>query len=115
MSRVLVVVDGAGSGALAAEYLRLAGFEVVEAADATGALDALASAAPPALLVADDRLPDMSGPELCARVRAKAPGTKVVLLSATGEAPPRDAVPDAWISKPFRPKDLLAEVRRLLA
>ena len=111
----MVVDDEQGTNTLAAEYLRLSGFEVLAVYDAGGALAALAAGEAVALVVADQRLPDRSGLELCVEIKALRPGLPVVLLSATGTGRREEAGgPDCWIAKPFRPKDLVDEVRRLL-
>lgn len=117
---VLVVDDEASTNALAVEYLRLAGFEAASADGAASARAALDGGLSPQLILMDRRLPDGDGLELCARLKAdpRTARIPVLLLSAYG-APPPDlpdaAKPDAWMGKPFRPRDLVAEVRRLLA
>jgi CheY-like chemotaxis protein len=117
---VLVVDDEPSTNALAAEYLRLAGFEAAAADGVESALALLAGGLAPRLILLDRRLSDGDGLELCARLKADPAraGVPVLILSAYGAPPPdlpADARPDAWMEKPFRPKDLVAEVRRLLA
>lgn len=54
---------------------------VADVADASRAMRAVRELAPD-VAVLDMRLPDMSGPELCARVKAASPRTAVVMLSS---------------------------------
>jgi DNA-binding response OmpR family regulator len=117
VTRVLIVDDEPATNALVKEYLRLAGFETLSAFDARGALAALGAAERVDLAVVDRRLPDLDGLELCARLKS-ARALPVVMLTASGlpsTAPTGPGAPDAWMGKPFRPKDLVAEIRRLLA
>ncbi|MBI3288662.1 MAG: response regulator [Elusimicrobia bacterium] len=117
MTRIMVVDDEQGTNTLAAEYLRLAGFEVLTAYDGASAISKLAAGERVDLVVADQRLPDMDGWELCAKLKSD-PSTRslpVMVLTATGAGrhEPKER-PDAWMAKPFRPKDFVAEIKRLL-
>src|SRR6202034_4073406 len=68
-----------------ARDLAEAAFEVVAAlGEGTQALRVLA-AAPPDVVVADLRLPDISGVEVTRGVLAARPSTRVLILSASGE------------------------------
>lgn len=119
MTIILVVDDEPSTNALAVEYLRLAGFETASARDAQTALDLLAGGLRPGLIVVDRRLPDIDGLELCARIKAE-PGLAdlPLLMVSAYNSPPAEvrtsAGPDAWLAKPFRPKRLADEIRRLL-
>lgn len=116
---ILVVDDEPSTNALATEYLRLAGFEVAAAPDARSALDALAGGVRADLIVIDRRLPDIDGLELCVRLKAdpRLRHIPVLIVSAYG-TPPSEFLekvkPEGWLAKPFRPKQLAAEISRLL-
>ena len=117
MTRVLIVDDEPATNMLVKEYLGLAGFETLSVFDARGAYAALDAGERVDLAVVDRRLPDLDGLELCARLKA-ARSIPVLMLTASGlpaAAPSGTGAPDAWMGKPFRPKDLVAEIRRLLA
>jgi DNA-binding response OmpR family regulator len=117
VTRVLVVDDEPATNTLVKEYLGLAGFETRSVFDARQALAALDADERIDLAVVDRRLPDLDGLELCARLKAKR-ALPVLMLTASGlptAAPSGPGAPDAWMGKPFRPKDLVAEIRRLLA
>jgi DNA-binding response OmpR family regulator len=116
MTRVLIVDDEPATNALVKEYLTLAGFEVLAFSDALSALAARDAGARPDLAIVDRRLPDLDGLELCARLK-RSDSLPVIMLtasSAASAAPAGPDAPDAWMEKPFRPKDLVAEIRRLL-
>ncbi len=116
MSLVLIVDDEPATNALVKEYLTLAGFETRTAFDAASGLAAFEADARVDLAVLDRRLPDLDGVELCARLKRSRPAP-VVMLTASGipaVEPAGPEAPDAWLPKPFRPKDLVAEIRRLL-
>ena len=80
-SRVLIVDDHAGFRGEARTLLELAGYEVVgEAATARAASEAAARLKPD-LVILDIGLPDRSGLDATAEIRAAAPGTAVILVS----------------------------------
>ncbi|MBI3553919.1 MAG: response regulator [Elusimicrobia bacterium] len=119
MKRILVVDDEPSTGALAAEYLRLSGFETVLCEDAESALKIIASESRFDLIVLDKRMPGMSGLDLCAALK-KDPATAslpVILLSASvsPSLTASEAGVSVCLSKPFSPKDLVSAVSRLLA
>ena len=116
-ARVLVVDDDPGVRYTLREILASDGVEVDEAADGAAAL-ARFEAAPAPLVITDLRMPGMDGMELQRRLLVRAPGTRVVLVTAHGSE--RQAVEamkaGAWdyFRKPFENDELLAVVRRAL-
>jgi DNA-binding NarL/FixJ family response regulator len=114
---VLVVDDDDGFRTHMRLLLERAGFEVVEAADADEALDAVA-ARDPDLVLLDVRLPRVSGYELYRMLRELI-GESVPILFVSGdrtEAYDRVAGlllgADDYVVKPFEPDELLARIRR---
>jgi DNA-binding response OmpR family regulator len=102
------------------EYLmKREGFEVNVATDGEAALEAVASFRPDLILL-DIMLPKKDGFEVCQQIRANPEwhGVKVVMLTAKG----RDTEvtkglalgADAYVTKPFSTKDLVAQARKLL-
>ena len=75
----------------------------------------------PDLVLLDVMLPEVSGYEICERIRTDPAlrAVKVLMMTARGSALERKKGialgADGFISKPFELKDLRAEVRRLLA
>lgn len=92
---------------------------VVEALDGRSAL-ARAEALRPELILLDVHLPDVSGLEVCARLRRTAAlaATKIVMLTAAAQeddvARGLAAGADHYLTKPFSPVRLLALVETLL-
>lgn len=117
----VLVVDGTRTGCRAvAGWLSAAGHRVVEVADGARALAALGdSGTRPDVAVVDVRLPDMSGYELCERIKGH-PGTAalpVVHISATAAADRTqglDRGADAYLTEPIAPEELLATVTAVL-
>jgi len=75
-------------------------------------------AAPPAVIILDLRLPQMSGGDLCKEVKAQAPTLPIVVLSATSDVSDKvlllELGADDYVTKPFSPRELLARVRAAL-
>jgi len=116
--RWLVVDDDPTLLALTAQVLRtLPGGEVVACDDPQRALG-LFLAAPESfeILVTDFDMPVLNGFGLASRVRAQAPRLPVLVLSGSGlqVGEVLAAGLDAFLAKPFLPKDLLEAVRILI-
>jgi two-component system KDP operon response regulator KdpE len=116
MSRVLVVDDEPQIVRGLKVILRDAGYEVETAADKEGALAALSSR-PPEALVLDLVLPDGSGVEVCREVR-KWSQLPILVLSAVGDEREKvkalDAGADDYVTKPFGTDELLARLRAVM-
>jgi CheY-like chemotaxis protein len=115
---VLVVDDTYAKRYLRATWLRQAGYTVVEAA--TG-LEALSRLAGVDLVVLDIRLPDISGIEVCERMRAspRTASIPVIQVSVTAIAVAERAAgldngADAYLPEPIEPAEFLATVRAVL-
>jgi DNA-binding response OmpR family regulator len=104
---------------LVALRLRRAGYEVVQAHDGDEALE-LARSRRPAVAVLDVMMPRLTGHEVLAAIRAddELRELKVVLLSARVQEADvergMEAGADAYLAKPFRSEELLAQVEALL-
>jgi len=118
-SRILIV-DDEPSIVISLEYLmKREGFEVSVAADGEAALAAVADR-PPDLVILDVMMPKLNGFEVCQRLRAEPAwrGVRILMLTAKGREPELQKGlalgADAYVTKPFSTRDLVAEVRRLL-
>jgi CheY-like chemotaxis protein len=92
---------------------------VVEAADGAAAIE-LADLLGPELIFLDVHMPDMSGLEVCRRLRAdpRFSDTRIVILTAAAQrddvARGLQAGASEYLTKPFSPVRLLGLVERLL-
>ena len=99
--------------------LRNAGFKVITASDGQEALD-LAIAERPDLLITDYHMPQLSGLELCRRLKqdVKTQGIPKIMLTARGyHLEPQDTEESGilkMLSKPFSPRHLLTTVHEVL-
>jgi DNA-binding response OmpR family regulator len=114
--RVLVVDDEPSIVEVVSSYLQRAGFDPVSAATGTQALDAFEKTHP-SLVVLDLMLPDMSGEDVCRRLRSR---SRVPIIMLTARAEDADAVrglglgADDYVTKPFSPRQLVARVDAVL-
>ena len=81
-TKILNVEDHVTSREAISETLRLAGFDVVEAGSGSEALE-LASSIKPQLILLDVRLPDLSGDEVCRRLKADNPTVPILQVSTS--------------------------------
>ena len=121
MSARILIVDEEPNIVLSLEFLmEQAGFQVSVAEDGEAALAQLAACRPDLVLL-DIMLPRLNGYEVCQRIRANPDwaGIKVVMLSAKGrelEVSKGLALgADAYVTKPFSTRELMALVQGLLA
>lgn len=113
--RLLVVDDSPFSRKLVELAFRGQSYEVSFAKDGREALAAVAEFRPK-IVITDWILPDLSGPELCRRIRgeSKAGYTYVILLTSNMEKESivegLAAGADDYLTKPFHEKELVARV-----
>jgi two-component system, OmpR family, KDP operon response regulator KdpE len=114
--RVLVCDDEMQIRRALRVVLKDAGFEVIETADATEALDA-ASVKPPDAAIIDLLLPDGDGVEVCREIRSWSE-MPILVLSAVGEEEQKvralEAGADDYVTKPFGPRELVARLNAVL-
>jgi PAS domain S-box-containing protein len=99
--------------------LRRAGFKVLEARTGQQALEM--SAQNPDLIVLDVNLPDISGIEVCKRIKASETTARVpvlqvsaTLISTEARVAGLEGGADAYLTQPIEPQELIATVRALL-
>jgi DNA-binding response OmpR family regulator len=120
MAERILIVDDEPNIVISLEYLmQREGFETTVAGDGEAALEALARAAPD-LVILDVMLPGMNGFDVCERIRADPRWSEIRILMLTAKGRETEIArgvrvgADAYVTKPFSTKDLVAQVRRLL-
>lgn len=103
---VLVVDDEPLVRMMAADSLLDAGFEVIEAQDACGALDVLRTTPAVELLCTDVQMPGgLDGVDLVLLARARFPHVRAIIVSGLTQMAEVADVP--FLPKPFRGRDLV--------
>ncbi|MEB3273754.1 MAG: response regulator transcription factor [Prochlorothrix sp.] len=123
MSTILVVEDSETYRTMISDLLQSSGFSVETASNGLEALAKVDGATPeglPALIVLDIVMPEMNGYEFCRKVKGN-PKTKdvpVVMCSSKSEEFDHywgmKQGADAYLNKPFEPKELLKTIKHLL-
>ena len=119
MAKIVVADDDVDVRMLVALKLRHSGYDVVDVGDGAAAVEACRNEKPD-LVVLDLMMPVMSGLEACRAIKAepKLADVPVVLLTARAQNTDVDAGlavgADAYVTKPFSPKELAARVESLL-
>jgi two-component system, cell cycle sensor histidine kinase and response regulator CckA len=109
---LLVVEDEDAVRALAVASLRKLGYRVLEASEATHALEILESESVAVdLLITDVVMPGISGPTLAEYLKSKRPALRVLYVSGYAEERPD---PKAFLAKPYTGASLAAKVREVL-
>jgi DNA-binding response OmpR family regulator len=113
---VLVVEDEAKIAEVVESYLRREGLRPVVVATGGAALAAV-EREEPSLVILDLMLPDLSGEEVCRRLRRR---SRVPVIMLTAKSADADAVAglhlgaDDYVTKPFSPRQLMARVEAVL-
>jgi two-component system OmpR family response regulator len=113
---ILVVDDEPYIAELVAEALTLEGFSVLLGSTGTEALEQVRSLRPD-LVVLDVMLPDLSGIEVCRRLRDEGDDVPVVFLTArdgTEHKVEGLGIGDDYVTKPFAVDELVARIRAVL-
>jgi DNA-binding response OmpR family regulator len=117
--RILVVDDEVYIAHILEFSLGMEGYEVITAMSGQEALTQ-ADQESPDLIVLDILMPDMDGYEVCRRLRAdeRFAETPIILLTAKHGEEDRtrglEVGASAYITKPFRPVELIDQIRSLL-
>jgi len=117
--RILIVEDTEDNRQILRDLLTVAGYELLEAIDGEAGV-AMASAEKPDLILMDIQLPQIDGYEATRRIKADPALRHIPIVAVTSyalsgdEEKTRAAGCDAYVAKPFSPRQLLAKVRELL-
>lgn len=114
--RVLVVDDDTALAEMIGIVLRSDGFEPVFCENGDSAVEAFRTENPDVILL-DLMLPGKSGVDVCREIRAES-GVPIVMLTAKSDTVDvvlgLESGADDYISKPFKPRELIARVRARL-
>ena len=118
-ARILVIEDHEENRRILRLLLASAGYEVIEAATGEDGVT-LAETGRPNLILMDIQLPGLDGYEATRRIKANPALHQIPIIVVTSYALSGDDVKafeagcDAYVTKPFNPRQLLAKVREYL-
>lgn len=115
--KVLVVDDEERMRKLISDFLKIKGYETVEAGDGEEAIDVFFADKEIALIILDVMMPKMDGWEVLKTVREHSKVPVIMLTARTEETDELKGFEygvDEYISKPFSPKILVARVEAIL-
>jgi two-component system, cell cycle response regulator DivK len=116
---ILVVEDQEDNRQILRDLLTSADYEMTEAENGQEALDAVAKQRPDLILM-DIQLPVMDGYEATRRLKGNPAYKDIPIIVVTSyalsgdEGKARDAGCDAYVTKPYSPRQLLAKIREFL-
>jgi two-component system cell cycle response regulator DivK len=116
---ILMIEDNEDSRRIMRDLLTSAGYEVIEAVTGQEGVTA-AEAHHPGLILMDIQLPDFDGYEATRRIKANPTLSSIPIIAVTSYALSGDDVKafeagcDAYVTKPFSPRELLAKIRGFL-
>jgi two-component system cell cycle response regulator DivK len=116
---ILVVEDQEDNRQILRDLLTSADYEMTEAENGQEALDAVAKQKPDLILM-DIQLPIMDGYEATRRLKGNPAYKDIPIIVVTSyalsgdEGKARDAGCDAYVTKPYSPRQLLAKIREFL-
>lgn len=116
MATALVIEDDDDIRRLLEVVLSQAGYTVAATATGTEGLEALSALAPDLLLV-DVGLPDIEGYDVVRQARSQMSGHIVMLSARSQEADVQlglEAGADEYLTKPFRPRQLRAQLTEIV-
>jgi two-component system, cell cycle response regulator DivK len=117
--RILVVEDQEDNRRIVRDLLTSVGYEIVEAVTGEEGVS-VAEAQAPDLILMDIQLPGIDGYEATRRIKANTALHQIPVIAVTSYALSGDDVKafeagcDAYVSKPFSPRALLAKIREFV-
>jgi DNA-binding response OmpR family regulator len=117
MQKILVIEDDPSIQKSLKTLFESEGFAFESASDGLAGLKAF-EASPPAVVILDLKMPQMTGRDVCRAVKKQAPNQPIIVLSAAAEELDKvlllELGADDYMTKPFSPKELLARVHAVL-
>ncbi len=117
--QILIIEDQEDNRRIMTDMLNAAGFEVIEAVNGEDGVS-MAEANVPDLILMDIQLPVIDGYEATRRIKAQPALGAIPIIAVTSYALSGDdkkafeAGCDAYLAKPFSPRELLAKVREFV-
>jgi two-component system cell cycle response regulator DivK len=117
--RILVVEDHEDNRQILRDLLGSVGYVMIEAWDGEAAIEKAASERPDLILM-DIDLPSIDGYEATRRIKANPALSAIPVIAVTSyalsgdEEKARAAGCDAYVAKPYSPRQLLAKIRQFL-
>ena len=118
-TKILVIEDNEDNRRIVRDLLTNVGYEVIEAVTGQEGVTA-AETQGPELILMDIQLPDFDGYEATRRIKADPNLSSIPIIAVTSYALSGDDVRafeagcDAYVTKPFSPRELLAKIREYL-
>jgi two-component system, cell cycle response regulator DivK len=117
--RVLMIEDHENNRRIMRDLLTSKGYDVIEALDGLDGVSAAKTFCPD-LIIMDIQLPGIDGYEATRRIKADIETKKIPIIVVTSYALSGDDVKsfdagcDAYMAKPFSPRELLSKIREYL-
>ena len=117
MKKVLIMEDEANIRSFVVINLKRAGYEAIEAATGTEAMEKIAANPDIGVAILDIMVPEIDGFEVCRRIRATNQKMGIIMLTARTQE--MDKVTglmtgaDDYVTKPFSPAELMARIDAL--
>jgi two-component system cell cycle response regulator DivK len=117
--KILVVEDTEDNRQILRDLLGMAGYDMIEANDGAEGVSQ-ATEHKPDLILMDIQMPVMDGYEATRRIKANPELKSIPIVAVTSyalsgdEEKARAAGCDAYIAKPYSPRQMLAKVRQIL-
>ena len=120
MSEALIIDDNRTTADALSQMLKVLGFKARVAYGSGAAMDILAAGFTPKFICLDINMPGLNGIDLCRRMKADEELSRTRIVMLTGGAKPSDwqlaldAGADFYLTKPFRPGELLQVVEQMM-
>ena len=115
--KILVVEDQEDNRRIVRDLLNSVGFELIEAVTGEEGVR-MAETGQPDLILMDIQMPEMDGYEATRQIKARMRHIPIIVITSyalSGDADKAMAAgADAYVAKPFSPRELLSTIRKFL-